>query len=201
MKYTKILLIALFSFLIFKSYLSKTYASEGTFDIQSTTSDTYKCWAASLRMQNLNYSIVIGCRDLLYPAGENIYTYIVWATPREGDKPIKLGALGFGKAQFATKTPFTQLYVTTELNANTKSPEGPVVMRGSVRPISFLEIPTTPTPTPEGEEGPVEPETTPIQSKSFRERLVLGFRRAGLAALLAIIAIIGLVYVLTKSRG
>jgi len=198
MSYKKILIIPIL-FFAFLFTASKAIASEGTFDIQSTTGETYKCWAASLRMQNLNYTIVVGCRDLLYPAGENIFSYVVWATPLEGDRPIKLGLLGFGKAQFSTKAPFSQLYVTTEVNGNTKTPEGPVVMRGNVKPIAFLEVRTTPTPSTEGEE--ITPQPPPVQEKSIRERLILGFRRAGLAALLAIIAIIGLIYVLTKSRG
>jgi len=201
MKTSKIYGVAIFFILSFFVYVKPSFASEGTVEMRSTTNEDYRCWVASIRMQNQIYSILVGCQNLLYPAGENIYSYVVWATPKEDDKPIKLGQLGYGKAQFQSKTPFSAVYVTTEVNPNVRAPEGPVVMRGQVETIRFLENPTTPTPTPTStkeEEQKKAEETT--QGKSLRERFALGLKRAGLAAVLAIVAIIGLVYILTRPR-
>ena len=84
----------------------KVRASEGTVELRSTTVEPYRCWAASVRMQNQEYRIPFTCKYLIYPADENIFNYVVWATPKEGGNPIKLGTLGLGKGEFKTKKSF-----------------------------------------------------------------------------------------------
>ena len=177
--------------------VNSAWASEGDIELRSTTGEDYRCRASSYFIGGV-FDIPISCRDLIYPAGPNIFTYVVWANPKAGGNPVKLGSLGFGTAHFKTKTAFTNLFVTTEVNNKVKRPEGRVVMQGLVQPITLLERPSTPTPTPEGEEmGEEGPET---QELSGREKLLIGFRRAGLAAILALAAVIGLVFVLTRAK-
>lgn len=196
MKFTKIAAgLLLFSAVVLLA-ARPARASEGTVELRATTEENYRCFAASLQMQDLFFRVLVSCRDLIYPAGPNIFTYIVWAIPSAGGGQIKLGELGFGKAEFRTNETFSSLFVTTEADRNVRSPTGPVVMQGRMSSILFLDRPTTPTPVPEGEtEAQVE-----IQELSNRERLSLGLRRAGLAALLALLAVIGLVFVLTRGR-
>lgn len=200
------ILIPLTFFGLFLFYTNDTYASEGTIELESTTNDSFKCFAASLRMQNLEYRIPFSCRNLIYPAGENIFNYVMWAQPKDGDKVIKLGTLGLGKGEFKTKTPFVSLYVTTESKKDTKTPTGNVVMRGNIQPISFLESETSPTPTPSPESDQEETEeiTEPEEMKpelTTREKLVLALKRAGIATLFALVALVGIIFVVSKSKG
>lgn len=181
-------------------------ASEGTIELRSTGSESYRCFVASIRMKDLEYRIPFSCRNLIYPADENIFNYILWATPIEGGNPVKLGALALGKGEFKTKTTFSSLFVTIERSSETKTPTGRVVMRGEVKPIKFLEEVETPTPTPSkkeaeeitpGEEVMEEPQ----QELSTRQKFLLALRRAGIAALFALVALIGLIFVITRARG
>ncbi|KKQ52269.1 hypothetical protein A2865_02355 [Candidatus Woesebacteria bacterium RIFCSPHIGHO2_01_FULL_39_17] len=182
----------------------KVRASEGTVELRSTTVEPYRCWAASVRMQNQEYRIPFTCKYLIYPADENIFNYVVWATPKEGGNPIKLGTLGLGKGEFKTKKSFTGLFVTTEMSKETKTPQGQTVMKGEIKEVEFLEEAATPTPTPAEEEEAVSEEEkveAPVQALSTRQKLLLALRRAGIAALVALVAIIGLIFVVTRSRG
>ena len=149
-------------------------------------------------MQDLKYIILVTCRNLIYPAGDDIFSYVLWATPLDGDKPINFGQLGLGRAQFKSGEPFSSLFVTTEGNPKTKSPTGPVVMRGTMQRI----------PIPQGSEffdeekvelpqEVVQATLTPIPKGSS---LVRGLRSAGVAIVLGIVAVVGLVFVLTRSR-
>jgi hypothetical protein len=187
-------------FFIFKN----VKATEGTIELTSQTNEPYKCYAASLRMQNLEYRILFSCRYLIYPVDETIFNYVMWATPRDGGNPLRLGALGLGKGEFKTKTPFSSLFVTTESKRDTKTPTGTVVMRGSVRAIEFLEVETAPSPVPSPdseEEGEEIAEEEVKQELTTREKLVLALKRAGIAALFALVALVGIIFVVSKSRG
>lgn len=197
MKFLRILIIYLSFTAAFFLTAKTSYASEGVVELRSTTGDNYRCYTVSLQMLDLNYHLSVSCRDLLYPAGDEVFTYMVWANPSGEGKPIKLGELGFGRAQYKTKEPFSSLFVTTERDKRTKTPTGPVVMRGSANRIAFLEGPQTPIL----EEAAEAPSTaTPSPSPSARERLLTGLRRAGMVALFALAAVIGLVFVLTRPK-
>lgn len=177
-----------------------SFASEGTFELRSTDNNNYKCFAASLQQQNLVYKILVSCRNIVFPVNDTIYTYIMWANPKDGSAAVKLGSIGLGRAEFATAKAFTSLFVTAEQNPGVRTPTGPVVMKGSIIPVSFLEKPQ-PTQTPAEEGGSATVETpTPTPSSSVRDRLLTGLKRAGLASGLALIAILGLVFVLTRPR-
>lgn len=194
------LVIAIFIFMALISFgASAAKASQGLAELRSTTGEEYRCFVSSMIMQDLKFTLLISCVNLLYPADENIFRYALWANPLEGGNPVFLGDLGLGKATFRIDRPFSSLFVTTE-PPGTKRPEGRVVMRGGIEPIGFLERQTTPTPTPEGEEAAPE-EVQEEENLTTREKLVLALRRAGVVAFVALIALIGLVFVITRSRG
>lgn len=200
----KRIIVFFISGLLFFSIINTVSASEGSFELRSTDDNNYKCYAASLLMQNLNYKIILSCRNILFPVDETIFTYMLWANPSAGGKPVKLGSVGLGKGEYVTKIAFTSLFVTTEQNVNTKEPAGNVVMKGSIKPILFLlEEETTESSDEKTEDGEEEisPSPTPkVSSLSTRERLITGFKRAGLATGLALVSILGLVFVLTRPR-
>ncbi|KKQ75477.1 MAG: hypothetical protein US95_C0003G0029 [Candidatus Woesebacteria bacterium GW2011_GWB1_38_5] len=189
--------------LLYFSIVNTVSASEGTFELRSTDDNNYKCYAASLLMQNLNYKIILSCRNILFPVDETIFTYMLWANPSAGGKPVKIGSVGLGKGEYATKVAFASLFVTTEQNVNTKEPAGNVVMKGSIKPILFLEKEITDSSDEKTEDGEekISPSPTPkVSNLSTRERLITGFKRAGLATGLALVSILGLVFVLTRPR-
>jgi len=177
---------------------TKVSASEGTFELRSTAGEDTRCFVASLQMQDLNYRILVSCQGLIYPAEGSIFSYMLWATPKEGGNPLKFGPLGFGKAEFKTNKAFTDLFVTTEQNPNTRTPSGTIVMRGTLQPITFLQRPTTPTPSPQGQNE--ETQTGGAQGTSTTDKLLLGLKRAGLVSLLALVAVVALVFVITRGR-
>lgn len=197
MKSILVIFIIFFAALLFSP--KSVSGSEGTVELRSTSAPDHRCFVASLKMQDQNYRVLVSCRDLIYPGGETVYTYIVWANPIGGGSPFKLGELGFGKVDFRTREAFTGLFVTTEENSRVRSPEGPVVMRGAVETINFLDRPQSPTPTPEGEAAEEE-EVAEEEKPSAGQRLLTALRRAGIVILLALAAVMGLVFVLTRSK-
>ena len=187
-------------------FFAKTLkASEGVIEIVSTTDDVYRCWASSVRMQNQEFRIPFTCRNLIYPANDNVFNYVAWATPQNGGETIKLGALGLGRGEFRTKKAFANLFVTTERSKDVKTPQGTVVMRGNVESIEpfFQEGPTaTPTPSTEGGEEELQQEEPEQPSElTTSQKFLLALRRAGVAALIALVALVGLIFVVTRSRG
>lgn len=198
----KLLAAAIFLFLIALVVPTSTGASEGITELASTNERDYRCFATSFLMENSQYKVLIGCRNLIYPPQEDLFNYVVWATSTEDGSPQRLGELGVGKAEFNTKAKFSSLFVTTESNARARSPEGATVMRGAVQQITFLEDDTTPTPTPEN--GEVVDEVEELQQEegpSTKDRLLQGLKRAGLVSILALVAVIGLVFVITRPKS
>ncbi len=194
----------LFAFGIFLFTATRVSASEGTFELRSTTRDTYRCFAASILMQDLNYSITVSCRDLIYPAGNTVFTYVLWAQPIDGGSPRRLGELGYGRLATRWNQPFNQLFVTTEQDSGVGKPVGPVVMRGNVQQITFLDHATAATPTISNGQpsvGGQDITPTPVVEASTGSKLVTALRRAGLAALLALLALVGLVFAITRTKG
>lgn len=189
----------------FLSTADITRASEGTVELESQTNEPTRCYAVSLRMQNLEYRILFSCRYLIYPVDENIFNYVMWATPASGGNAVKLGAVGLGKGEFKTKTAFSSLFVTTESKKDTKIPTGNTVMFGDVQSIMFLEEELTATPTlspDDEEEAEIGEEQEEVkQEMSTRDKLLLAFKRAGIAALFALVALIGIIFVVSRSRG
>lgn len=198
----KLFPLVFFLALLFLALFPKnTLASDGMTELRSVTGKGYRCVAYSLLMQDNVYTILVSCEDLIYPIDPpTLNSYVLWATPKAAGDPVRIGELGLGKITTRIDKPFSSLFVTTELNGGVRSPSGNVVMRGSLKPATFLEILTTITPTPEGMQTQENqaPETTAL---STREKLFLALRRAGIAALFALVALVGLVFVITRSRG
>ena len=182
------------------------HASVGFVEMRPTNNESFRCHASSYIMQNGEYRILFNCLNLIYPADENLFNYVMWATPIGGKAALKLGLIGLGRGEFKTRTPFSQLFITTEKSKDTKTPQGRVVMRGNITPIEFLEeaeeeTSLTPAPTSGEEQISQAPEEKPLESLTTREKFSLALRRAGIAALVALVALIGLVFVITRSRG
>lgn len=199
MKY-KITLSLLLVFLLSKLFVADTHASEGVFNIHSTQGQSMRCYASSILMLDRNYNVLVSCRDIVYPAQGEVFSYVVWANALEETKPIRLGTLGLGRALFKTKKKFGSLFVTTEASKNPRTPSANIVMRGNLESIPLLERPTTPTPTteeqttktPEGQEG--------VEDGSSRNKVVSGLRRAGLIIFVVLIVVVGIVFIVTRTR-
>jgi hypothetical protein len=200
-----LLLTFVFFSLACKFTFSEAQASVGLVELRSTNREDYRCFASSLFLPNNRYDVAINCVDLVFPISQsqNLF-YIVWVTPTDGKPPARLGDLGKGLVRFESGLPFSRIFVTVEANPNTRTP-GITVMTGAVVPIEYLQRPTTPTPTlevkpTEGQDGDQEGGTS-TTNLSTRDKLLLALKRAGIAAVIALVAIVGLIFVVTRSRG
>jgi len=186
-------------------FAKNAHATEGEIYLRSVTRETYRCEASSYLMQDQQYHVLVSCRDLLYPAGDTVFTYVLWAQPTDGSAPKRLGELGFGRLEARSNVPFSQLFVTTEPRANVNKPGGPTVMRGSVETKAFLDRGTPPSGTTTIETPTNTPNpsitVTPAPGVSTASKIGTAFKRAGLAALLALLALIGLIFAITRARG
>ncbi len=171
---------------------SSSYASEGIFQLRNQVGENSRCVAFSVLMQDLQYKILLSCRDIIYPGGTEVFSYVTWANPLDGGNPQRLGTLGLGKVEFSTKTSFSSLYVTKERNSNTRSPNGPVVMQGGLERINLLENPSA----PESELG--TPETSPIPTPQAKKSPLNIFRIGGAIAFMLLFLVILLVFVLIR---
>lgn len=205
MKKLQIILVIFFSFTFLFLFKNKVLASDGTVELRSTQGMDSRCFAASLLMEDLAYTVLVSCRDLIYPGEFGLINYALWAQPTDGTSPVYLGLLGYGKATFRIAKPFNSLFSTIEGQVGA-TPTGRVVMRGNVSPVTFLDRPTTATPTPgeektEEQEQAQEEEQQDQQPQTTKDKLFLALRRAGIAALIALVALIGLIFVVTRARG
>lgn len=184
-KFFATLLVAIL-FFVASSSLKSARASEGTVELKNIQNTTARCFAASILMQDLSYNIIVSCRDIIYPGGTNVFTYVMWANPIDGGSPFKLGTLNFGKVAFRTQIPFSGLFVTKEDTGNVGKPNGPVIMQGSLQGISFLD--TVPTPNPN--QPTVTPSPTPAPRKSFISKTAL----SGFVLIISIVIVVVMVF-------
>ncbi len=200
---TKITLLAGIFLILSLLKPQNTYASIGTIELRSTSaSQDYRCYASSLIKVNNKYDVAVNCVNLIFPANPpEVSYYILWSTPLSGKGPVKVGDLGKGIATFEIQDPFSSLFVTLETNPGVRSPSKTIVMNGGVNPIKFLQIPTTPTPTPEVQAGQQNQNAANTANLSTKDKLLLALQRAGIAAVIALVAIVGLIFVVTRSRG
>ena len=168
-------------------------ASEGTFELRNQVGDNARCFATSVLMPNLEYEILVSCRDILYPGGTEVFSYVTWANPVDGGNPVRLGTLDLGKVQFSTKKAFGSLYVTKEIDAKVRVPEGSVVMQGSLQRITILD-----NPNAVGAEKPElgNPEASPTPAPKSSPLNVL--RIGGAVAFVLLVLIVGLIFVITR---
>ena len=124
-------------------------ASEGTAELVNVAGEQARCWVGSVLLKSFSYKLIVSCRDLTYPASdEDVFDYGFWIVPSDGKPPVKLGVLGVGKAEFGSNVRFSTVFVTKEGRQQAGQKMGPVVMRGDMRPIKFLETGIgEPTPT------------------------------------------------------
>jgi len=195
----KIIYSLIFSFIILLGIgVKEIRASEGIFELSSTTNERYRCFAVSVLTPDNQYHIVVTCRNLIYPPDSDIYKYILWA--RSGKVTTRLGSLGVGKATFNTKDAFNQLFVTLEKNEKVNTPGLKMVMWGDLKRISFLDGSDNATiqPTQVAQQNQVVPTGTPLTTK---DKLLIGLKRSGIIAGAALVGLIGLIFVVTRSRG
>lgn len=195
-------LIVAFAFVLLAKNAS---ASEGLVELRNTQGEDARCFASSILMSDQNYSILVSCRDILYPGGTEIFNYVVWANPVSGGNAFRLGTLNLGKVSFKTKTAFSSMFVTKEKNNNPSSPSSDVVMRGTLRPIAILEskklnVPTVTPGTNQPEMVPpspgeelVSPTPAPTVSSGIAK-----FLTGGILAIFGIAGIIFLLFIITK---
>lgn len=167
-------------------------ASEGTAELRNLVREDARCWVGSVLMTNFHYRLIVSCRDLVYPVEQGVFEYALWVEPVGGGKARKMGTLGVGKAEFSTNQAFSGLYVTKEGGTGVGEKTQQVVMRGTIRPITYLERKPTEavtrtdiTPSPTGEtEGIVG---QPAGSKEIgEEQAGGGIVRVGIAVLRAL---------------
>lgn len=201
----KTLIYSLVALVLFFSVASPAIASEGLVELRNRVGEDARCFASSVLMSDQNYTILVSCRDILYPGGTEIFNYVVWATPLGGGNAFRLGTLNLGKVQFRTKTAFANLFVSKETSPNPSLPTGSIVMQGPVRPIALLvsknlNTPTTTTGTNQPElvsPAPGEETETPVPTSAPRSG-VAKFLTGGILAVLGIAGIIFLIFVITK---
>jgi hypothetical protein len=172
-------------------------ANEGLFVLKNQIGGNTSCEASSVLMENLNYVILLSCRNLNYPGGERISYYILWGQPQDGGKPFRLGEIGLGKAEFQTRTPFSTLFITRELNKNSNTPTTPVIAQGSLNQLSFNQENSTPQPA--GAVSTPSPTPAPISQKqpTLGERIT---KVTGIVAIIGLVVLIAFVFLLIRPR-
>lgn len=168
-------------------------ASEGTFELRNQAGGSARCFATSVLMENLNYEILVSCRDILYPGGTEVFSYVTWANPVDGGSAVKLGTLGVGKVQFSTKQAFGSLFVTKETNPKVRTPGGAVVMSGNLQKITILENPNAVSLE---QAELTQPEVSPTPAPKTSALNV--FRIGGAVAFVLLVLVVGLVFVITR---
>lgn len=196
----KIRLLSILFVLWATSFLlaSAAWAKEGAVELKSTTGAASRCFAASILLQSSRYRIVVSCRDLIYPPAQELLYYVLWANTEAGGNPTRLGDISFGKAEFTFNRPFTSLFVTKEANARPRGPSENVVMRGEVRPISFLEGPAPEPTVAEAEEVPAK--ETPSKTQAGARNIFTTILLLVFIGSFILIGIGGLIFFILRAR-
>ena len=173
-----------------------THASEGQFVLTNRVGEQSTCWFGSVLMKDQNYKILYSCRNLSYPGGTEVFSYVVWANLIDSDKPLRLGTLDLGKGEFVSKKAFSSLYVTKELNSNVKSPSGPVVMQGGLQPLSAeLEGGSQVIVT---EPDLISPTSSPVSDEVAKKSSSSIFRLGGILAFIILFVVVLMVILITR---
>lgn len=201
MKKIKKIVLSIALGLSFIAIPSATLATEGVTELRSTTNETYRCQAESHQGQDRNYKVLVTCRDLIYPATSEVFSYVMWANPVQPGNIIKMGQLEYGRKLFTVGRPFTSIFVTAEPKPGVNTPQGPVVMQGTVQPRPFLdgEVIATPTPTPE--EAPQPTVVEEQKEEATGSALSKGLKRASfIIAILLLAGAATALFVILKSK-
>ena len=187
--------------ILFFGIVSPVKASEGVIELDNVIGESARCFAVSILMPDYNYRILMSCRDLIYPVGDNVFKYLVYAVPVEGKRDNQLGELGVGKAQFSSRDQFYSLYVVREKGQiGSQKAQQTVVMRGNVSRIKYLDTgeqgeigPTiAPSPTPEKSQQP-------SQASRLAQTLNVGNWVGKLVGVMLVLGMIGLAVVVILS--
>lgn len=189
----KLFVAGLFLALTF-SAASMVEASEGQTILTNRVGESSTCWVGSVVMANDNYTLLFSCRNITYPGGTEVFSYILWSNPANGGNPIKLGQVGFGKGEYKTNTAFTSLFVTKEPSSSVRTPSGTIIMQGNVQqlPLPSNGSNTAPTQTEAG-----VPTEAPVVTPQPRSGIAK-FLTSGILAVLGIAGIIFVVFIITK---
>ncbi|MCX7928511.1 MAG: hypothetical protein N2558_02395 [Patescibacteria group bacterium] len=188
-------------FLLFVFLARGVFASEGVIELNSVTDDNHKCFVSSILMQDLNFLLAVTCRNLLYPGDNSVSKYSLWSVPLDNNaSPVKLADLGWGRVEVRTNVPFKELYVVSEKQFPGQKSDQKIVMRGVVKPLSFLLNPGTPTPTPLGFSD-VNFASQNNTIESLRDKVIKSFQNAGVAIFLIVLIFLVLIFVVFKSKG
>ena len=158
--------------------------------MQSTIGQPSRCFVSSILTKSFDYSLLVSCRDLIYPPAADMFTYILWATSLKDGKPEKIGELGIGKGEFKIKEAFSNLFVTKERDGKARSPSEFIVMQGGVQPLNFLETPGQTTLETQGEPAEVQNQAPTPTVTPKAGGVVSGIRRAILIFLAALFTLI-----------
>lgn len=183
-------------------------ASEGTAQLKNVIGNDIRCSVYSVLMEDHIYTVLVSCRDLIYPADAGVFSYVLWANPLTGSGPIKFGELSRGKATFRSDRAFTLLFVTREKDPATNAPSPDVVMSGVITPDPFLSNPAnsnTPTrvanPQNFGEIIGPSPIPTPIiPPASAASRAGRFVAAGGIIALGGILLLIVIIVFITRPK-
>ncbi|RJR28678.1 hypothetical protein C4564_04605 [Candidatus Microgenomates bacterium] len=183
-------------FFVLASYgVRSVSANEGFVELRNTVGEDARCHVTSGIMQDLQYNVLVLCRDITYPGGTDIFNYIVWTTPTSGGVQ-KLGEIALGKVLFKTKNEFTSIFVTKERDKDTREPKGQVVMQGSLQQITFLDGSNRVQNQPELGQPETSPSPIPTaQPQSVVSRLLAA---GGVIAFIALFGVLLLVFVVTR---
>lgn len=189
-------------------------ATEGTAELVSTSDTQTKCFASSVMMQDFRFKVITSCKNLVFPAAENKFAYMLWATPTSGGKTIKLGSLNLGKAEFTVKEPFSALFVTTEANTGAKAPSAnSTVARGTIQSIQHLEKQQEPEPeavtartTPAENFGEILEEPSPAATETVEEEepdqgLLGSLGTGAIVGIIGIFLVLIILAIITRSRS
>lgn len=198
--FKKIILSSLGAFLIASYSANIIEASEGTVELKNTNGESARCFASSILMEDLEYKILISCRDIIYPGGTDVFYYVLWSNPVDSNTPERLGELGRGKGEYKTDNAFTSLYVSKERDDRAKRPSGEIVMVGNVEAIELLT--TTDKETTQITQEQAQEATASEQTKLNPKTSVSNLLKAGgIVGFIALIGAIIVVFLLTRQRS
>jgi hypothetical protein len=203
----KIITGTFFIALLLLSSAQKAQASEGNVEIKSTVGTDLRCFASSVFIKTRNYKILVSCRNVVYPPNDDLLVYVLWASPVDEGKPIRLGSLQFGKVEFNASKAFTELFITSERTDRPRSPSENVIARGIVESVEFLEtgesgvtqLPTEPAET----FGEILEQPTPALTATPTPEegsLFSRIRRGGIILAVGVFVVLVVLAILTRSR-
>jgi hypothetical protein len=124
-----ILLISLFLF------IGHVFANEGNITMSggSVSCEGMSVWKDS------SYRILGRCNGLVYPYQERLDRYVLWVTPENETKPIRIDDIERGLFEGQTNKRFTSVFVTVEESSSPTVPGSIVIAQGIVTSFQNLQ--------------------------------------------------------------